>query len=151
MAGVTRAIGAPRMSPFQARILLADDDHDLREALELVLRKRGYDVQAVASGIGLVDRLSGALLDGAESPVDAIITDVRMPGCNGLNVVEGLRANGLDLPIIVISAFGDEDMRARIARMRNVHLMEKPFRDPELAHLLESVLPTRASNAVSDL
>lgn len=130
------------MSPPPARILLADDDQDLREALELVLRRRGYEVQAVASGIGLVDRLASALLDGQKSPVDAIITDVRMPGCNGLNVVEGLRANGLDLPIIVISAFGDEDMRARIAQLPDVHLMEKPFRDPELAQLLESVLPS---------
>jgi CheY-like chemotaxis protein len=125
----------PIRSTIRGHILLADDDFELRVALAAVLQRWGYHVETVSSGIALLDRLSGALLEGASVPADAIVTDVRMPGCNGLSIVEGLRGNGWTVPLVVISAFADDDMRARVARLDNVGLLEKPF-DPEALDLL---------------
>jgi CheY-like chemotaxis protein len=113
------------------RILLAEDDHDVRVALAHLLELAGYDVSPVANGAEMLDVLAASiLLEADASPPDIIITDVRMPGFNGLSIVEGLRANGWTQPVIVISAFGDENMKERISRMDHTAFFAKPF-DPE--------------------
>jgi DNA-binding response OmpR family regulator len=117
----------PLARSVRNRILLAEDDAELRATLVAVLDRAGFAVDGVSSGIGLVSRIADALLYGNKAPADAIVTDVRMPGCNGLSVAEGLRANGWTTPIVVISAFGDDDMRGRVARMSRAWLLEKPF------------------------
>jgi CheY-like chemotaxis protein len=110
------------------RVLLAEDDHDIREALVAVLESDGCEVHAAKSGSELLERLGGWLLEeDPEPPADIIITDVRMPGFNGLSVVDGLRAYGWPLPVIIISAFADEEMRAKVAGIQSAVLMEKPL------------------------
>ena len=110
------------------RVLLAEDDQDIREALVAVLEAEGCDVLAVVNGSELLERLGNWLLEEAsEPPADVIITDVRMPGFNGLSIIDGLRAYGWPLPVIVISAFADDEMRTKIADIRSAALMEKPL------------------------
>jgi CheY-like chemotaxis protein len=110
------------------RVLLAEDDHDIREALVAVLESDGCEVHAARSGSELLERLGGWLLEeDPEPPADIIITDVRMPGFDGLSIVDGLRAYGWPLPVIIISAFADDEMRAKVAGIRSAALMEKPL------------------------
>lgn len=125
--------GAPR----RPRILLAEDDHDVRVAITQLLELGGYEVMAVANGAEMLDVLAASiLLEADASPPDIIITDVRMPGFNGLSIIEGLRANGWTQPVIVISAFGDENMRDRIGRMENTAFFPKPFEPEQLERAL---------------
>ena len=119
------------------RVLLAEDDFDVRLGIARLLDVYGYEVRAVASGTELLDMLATWILDGrGEAPADVIITDVRMPGFDGLHIVEGLRDNGWLAPIVVISAFGDDALRERLKRLRDVRFLAKPFDPGTLAHLL---------------
>jgi CheY-like chemotaxis protein len=124
-----QAESAQDKATARGRILLAEDDHDLRRVLEELLALAGYEVHAVATGTELLERLA-ACLSHHERPPDVMITDIRMPGSNGLSIVDGLLAGGWTRPILVISAFGDDETTARIARL-GVEFMPKPI-DPEL-------------------
>lgn len=115
------------------RVLVAEDDDDIRDTVRDLLEVEGYEVECVASGGDLLAYLSSWILDeptAKGAPADVIVTDVRMPGFNGLNIVEGLRANGFRQPIVVMTAFCDDAMRARVSGMGAATLLEKPF-DPE--------------------
>jgi DNA-binding response OmpR family regulator len=125
----SRLRGRVRPRP-RLRILLAEDDYELRGALHALLETDGYDVHTVPHGAAMLDFLASWILyQDREPPVDLIITDVRMPGFNGLSILEGLRANGWTTPVIVISAFGDESMRARVQKLGSAAYFPKPF-DP---------------------
>ena len=115
------------------RVLLAEDDHDVRIGLTRLLQFSGYEVRAVSNGADLLDVLTSWILsDQVDPPADIIVTDVRMPGFNGLNLVEGLRESGWKQPIIIISAFGDDLLLERVRRLgQDVEFMPKPF-DPAL-------------------
>jgi CheY-like chemotaxis protein len=132
------------------RVLVADDDDDIRTAVQELLEDEGYAVQCVSTGAELLAYLSSWLLDEPAprgSPADIIVTDVRMPGFNGLNIVEGLRANGFRQPIVIMTAFSDDAMRARVLNMGAAALVDKPF-DPEtLGHVLKSLVQRQAANA----
>lgn len=117
---------APRMK----RVLLAEDDDDVRDALARLLRLAGYEVRCVSSGMQMIEICGAWTLDEEEPPCDFIVTDVRMPGFNGLEVVEGLRKSGWRQPVVVISAFGDAEMQRRVRRLEPAQLFAKPF-DPD--------------------
>jgi CheY-like chemotaxis protein len=126
--------------PRSARILLAEDDEEIRRALASLLSFDGYQVLAVDNGGELMDCLSGWILgDTDEAPADVIITDIRMPGFNGLSIVEGLRARGWTLPVIVISAFGDREIRERVERLGGAVFFAKPFEPLDLERAVEDL------------
>ena len=125
--------------PKRLRILVADDDDDVRCSLVLLLEAYGHEVIAVPSGASLLTLLTPWLLEeDADPPADVLVTDVRMPGVNGIEIVEGLRANGWVRPIVVISAFADAEMQEQLTRVGGVTLLPKPFE----ADLLEAALTT---------
>lgn len=108
-----------------ARVLLAEDDAALRRLLADKLRKDGYVVEEAESGLELLTRLG--IQRGA---FDLVISDIRMPGVSGLEVLEGLR-NGYEpgswaIPVILITAFGDPETHAEAARLGAV-IFDKPF------------------------
>ena len=114
--------------PAPTRVLLAEDDHDIREALVGVLESDGCEVHAVNDGSELLEYLGSWLAEQTDdAPADVIVTDVRMPGFNGLSIVDGLRAYGWPLPVIIISAFGDHELRAKVDRIESAMFLEKPL------------------------
>ncbi|HEY4220019.1 MAG TPA: response regulator [Myxococcota bacterium] len=121
-------------------ILLAEDDIDVQAALIEFLELSGYDVLAVSNGSDMLDALATTAA-ASERDVDLIITDVRMPGFNGLSIAEELRADGWKQPIIIISAFGDDVIRERVRRMDDIEFFSKPL-DPQR---LERALAIRLS------
>ena len=109
-------------------ILLAEDDRELRRLLATELRKEGYTVEEAGSGFDLLDLLGEFAL--RNKAFDLIVTDIRMPGLTGLSVVEGLR-NGITpgtsgTPVILITAFGDEETHAEAKRLGTI-IFDKPF------------------------
>lgn len=132
------------------RILLAEDDPAIREALGALLRLDGHDVEHAESGAELLEALSTWILSEAESsPVDLIITDVRMPGVCGLHLVEGLRANGWRKPLVVMSAFGDPETRERVKRLGNAEFLPKPFDLNDLQAAIDRLIPEPGASGAS--
>jgi DNA-binding response OmpR family regulator len=110
-----------------AHVLLAEDDLELRSMLASALRSDGYDVTEVADGGRLLVEIGSAYLDGVPTDAfDLLISDVRMPVCGGLSILEGLRQARWDTPAIVMSAFGDSATRDR-ARALGAAYFDKPF------------------------
>lgn len=117
------------------RVLLAEDDDEVRELLAQVLRINGYEVIEVTGGLELYNRLGECLFEGAVAP-DVIVSDLRMPDFSGLEVLHSVRAAELDIPFILMTAYGDAPKRAAAIRDGALVVLDKPF---ELEELLDAV------------
>jgi len=111
----------------QRRILLAEDNVEMLRLLAGALAKDGYDIIEARTGAELLDHLVDHLLDGDRSPVDLIISDLRMPGFTGLEILAGLRDDDPATPFILITAFGGEEVREEALRAGAAAVFDKPF------------------------
>jgi CheY-like chemotaxis protein len=117
-------------------VLLAEDDHELRWLIAHSLRGDGFEVLEVGDGLALLDRVGSSLLDTLElDAIDLIVTDVRMPGWSGLEVLAGLNSAGCHTPVVLITAFGDHEVHAAGKRLGAAAVLDKPFDLNELASL----------------
>jgi DNA-binding response OmpR family regulator len=107
----------------KSHILIAEDDEPLGELLASVITLDGHEVTVVPTADEMQRELRDE--DGAHE-FDVIITDIRMPGSSGLDVVESIRATGCAKPIIVMTAFPDDSVRIRAASLGTM-LLAKPF------------------------
>ena len=125
-----------------ARIMLAEDDPDMRKVLAMALRREGYEVVEATDGNHLRTYL-GALLYNKHraDPVDLIVTDVRMPGPSGMEMLEWLRGVVWSIPVIVITAFGDPVLHAEARRLGALAVLDKPFDVNELLALVRHNAP----------
>jgi DNA-binding response OmpR family regulator len=134
--GILRA--APLHSP--PRILLAEDDRDMRQLLAAALRQDGYEVIEAESGGKLLVALAHQFLHtGHPDLVDLVVSDVRMPVCSGTQVLEQMRAARWRTPVILMTAFGDAALRNR-AKSLGAALFDKPFDVDELCKACRDLL-----------
>ena len=116
------------------RILIAEDDDDMRSLVAHTMRRDGYEVRAVSDG----GQLLGQLAFGGE--VDLIISDVRMPIYSGATILGSVRSALSTLPVILMTAFTDGATRA-IAEELGAVLLDKPFAIDDLRTAVKSLLP----------
>lgn len=110
------------------RLLLADDDGELRSLLARILRKDGYDVVEAADGAATFLLLNESrLFGGAGRPPDAIITDVRMPGFDGLQLLARIHAVSPATPVILMSGFPDHELLRTARELGACAVIGKPF------------------------
>ncbi len=117
------------------RILLAEDDAEMRALVSGDLRRAGYSVVECADGAALLRRLQSASRTEGLG-VDLVIADVRMPELTGLEVLERLRGADPFTPYIVVTAFGSAETRRVARRLGAIAVLDKPF---EIADLLRLV------------
>jgi FixJ family two-component response regulator len=110
-------------------VAIVDDDDLMRSALEGLLKAAGLPAQAFASAEEFLN-------SGRQRQAGCLITDIRMPGMSGLELQARLNAERCRIPIVFITAHGDEKMRMQALRAGAVEFMAKPFDDEAL---LESV------------
>ena len=122
------------------RILVVDDDVEMRALLEDVLIDEGYAVEGVADGAEALIRLR------TES-FAAILLDKNMPGLSGLDLLPGLRTICPETPVIFITAFGDVNAYMNAMEKGAFEFLFKPFRMEELLRVLRRAL--RPGKAVS--
>ena len=137
--------GSTSAAPRLTHVLLAEDDEELRRFLSEVLQKKGYRVTEAQSGDDLLDRLWER--SRREGKFDLIVSDVRMPGFTGLEVLDGLRdecdPSIGDTPVIFITAFGDSEVHAEADRLGAI-VFDKPFDVDELCAYAAEVLNRKA-------
>jgi DNA-binding response OmpR family regulator len=104
--------------------MVAEDDEAMRRLLTRVLSRENYRVTALADG---ADLLKTVLAAPVEDRPSLIISDVRMPGISGLDLLAGLRAAELHVPVVLISAFCDEHTLGRAAKLGAACVLSKPF------------------------
>lgn len=100
------------------RVLVAEDDDAMREVITEALIAKGYHVIEATNGPELRDWLRRSQQEqGFEPPPDLIISDVRMPGLSGLEVLSWLRQRDWSTPVILITAFGDPEAHHEAERL----------------------------------
>jgi len=133
-------------------ILLAEDDKEMRALLALTLRRAGYRVTECHDGVGLLTHLAPFLLPNGigDQDVCLIISDIRMPGFTGMEVLEGVPKNEGFPPMILITAFGDEKTHALAKEFGAAAMFDKPFdMDDLLAKVHEHLQANERSGALS--
>lgn len=121
--------------------MLAEDDPEMRRVVADALRKAGHEVIEASDGATLNLQLARASTEARvpEIALDLVVTDVRMPGGNGLDIVETLREAECRTPVIVMTAFGDHETRRRAERL-GATLLDKPFRVEALLSAVRKLL-----------
>jgi CheY-like chemotaxis protein len=119
------------------RLLLAEDDRDLRELLCAVLESEGCSVVAVANGREAIDQLR------VGNRFDAAIFDVRMPVMTGLDALREARRLGVVVPILLVTSFGDQELHERAIALGAARVMDKPLAPEELREAVREL--TRAA------
>lgn len=123
------------------RVLLAEDDDDVRDAIATSLRQEGHEVVEVASGDSVKSYIEQCVVSDAVCPrVHVLVTDLRMPGMNGLSLLSYIQQLGWDLPTIVITAFGDEETRELAQRFGAHAILDKPIEPDELGRAVRGAL-----------
>jgi DNA-binding NtrC family response regulator len=126
---------------LRRRVVLAEDDDELRWAMEDFLVAEGYDVVAVPDGRALLEHLGAAmLLERRDDPPDVIISDVRMPGLTGMQLLEKVRERGWTTPVVLISAFGDDVSRNRADSLGAAAFLDKPIDVSRLQQVIDAAL-----------
>lgn len=126
-----------------ALIAVAEDDDDFRELIVELLRGEGHQVVELEDGFELLDYVDFAKRREIASGVpDLVITDLRMPGANGLDVAGWGRLVGMTCPILVLTAFPGQDVTQRASYVGGVKVLSKPI---EANAFLEAVRTTLAS------
>lgn len=115
--------------PNDVVVHVIDDDEAVRELLEFLLRSAKIHVQAHKSAVAFLAALP-TLNPGC------IVTDVRMPDVNGIDLLQRLRELGIGVPVIVVTGHGDVPLAVQAMKMGAVDFLEKPFDDD---HLIASV------------
>lgn len=108
------------------RVLIAEDDELMLRTLEMRLKKDGHEVIISRDG-------RDALLRIADSTPDLVISDIMMPFSSGLEIVAALRAQGNNIPIIILSGMGQEDVVLEAFQLGADDFITKPFSPSELS------------------
>jgi CheY-like chemotaxis protein len=118
---------APHASGGRRQVLVAEDDPSLRRLIVTVLRDAGYDVVEAADGPELLERIEALAKRQVPSDAFVVVSDVKMPGLTGLDVLAILRCASARTPVVLITAFGDAETHAEARELGAVRVLDKPF------------------------
>lgn len=121
---------------LRGRILVIDDEESLRHAIGKSLVRAGFDAIEAATGRAGVDRF-------AEGAVDAVLTDMRLPDIDGLDLVAIFTQMAPEIPVIVMTGYGSMDAALEAMRRGARDFVQKPFRVEDVIRLLERGLHER--------
>lgn len=119
------------------RILIADDDQRVLLVLQATLErmKNGFQIEVAGDGRQALEKVEA-------QPFDLVITDVRMPGIDGVELVEAIRALKLDTAVIWITAYGCHNLQAECSRLDVYCCLDKPLRIGEIRQAARAALDT---------
>ena len=122
----------------QRHILVAEDEPNLLLSLKFILAASGYRVTLTTNGRAAYNVVENSLLD--HSGVDLLITDIAMPEMDGEELVSLLHKKSIDVPVLVITGYGDRDLVIRLMRLGCRDFLDKPFQPADLEERVEMLL-----------
>ena len=131
------------MDNGQNRILVADDEPNLRRILTAILTRDGYQVTQAKDGQDAIEQL--------EQPFDVVITDLNMPRKNGMAVLNTLSKNNPTTPVIMITAFGSVDNAVAAVKAGAFDYIEKPFEQEQIRQIVKKALIQSRKNQETPL
>jgi type II secretory ATPase GspE/PulE/Tfp pilus assembly ATPase PilB-like protein/CheY-like chemotaxis protein len=127
------------------KVLLVDDEDQLRKVMRDLLERDGYDVEEARDGVEALDQVD------RHAP-DIIVLDLNLPGLDGYGVLSHLRSRPAtaEIPVVVLTARGDEENEVRVFEMGADDFLSKPFRARALSARLQAVMTRRRGAARRD-
>jgi CheY-like chemotaxis protein len=123
-------------------VVVAEDDGEFRRLLAEVLWREGYRVIEASDGYDLMHQIVIHIVSNERhDPLDLVVSDVRMPGSSGLDVLSCARTAGYSVPFILITAFGDGEIHSRARSLDAAAVLDKPFDVPDLVELVRVLAP----------
>ncbi|HVZ85877.1 MAG TPA: sigma-54 dependent transcriptional regulator [Polyangia bacterium] len=120
------------------RVLVADDELNMRRVLEAILRREGYDVVTAANGL---EALGGMETKGG---VQTVITDLKMPGLDGMGLLKRLSSDYPDVPVVMITAHGSVESAVEAVKLGAFDYLEKPFEQEQIRQVVAKAINTYA-------
>jgi type IV pilus assembly protein PilB len=129
-------------APARGKVLLVEDEEQLRRVMKDLLEREGYQIVEAADGVSALEQVD------RHAP-DLILLDLNLPGLDGYEVLSQLRSRPItaEVPVIVLTAKGDEDNEVRVLRLGADDFLTKPFRARALAARLEAAISRRRAVA----
>src|SRR3954453_21191332 len=126
--------------PNEAVVHVVDDDLAVRRSLSFLLASDGLPVRLHESASAFLER-------GGELAAGCIVTDVRMPGIDGIEFLRRLKAHGITLPVIVMTGHADVPLAVEAMKQGTVDFIEKPFDDDLFLAAVRSALARQGRHA----
>jgi two-component system response regulator HydG len=120
----------------KGRVLIVDDAVEMANAIAEYLQRNGFDADGVDNGESALERFKAA-------PADVVLTDLRMKGMDGLDVLASIRAIDADVPVVIMTAFGAVESAVEAIQRGAYHYVTKPFKLDVVRVLLERAIAER--------
>jgi two-component system response regulator FixJ len=124
-------------------VYVIDDDQAMRESLDFLLVSAGFDVTVFESAIGFLDRLPSL-------EFGCVVSDVRMPGMDGIDLLKRLKTGRSALPVLIMTGHGDVPLAVEAMKLGAADFLEKPFEDDRLIGMIEASLKDAELGARSE-
>jgi two-component system response regulator FixJ len=132
--------------PDKGKAYVIDDDEAMRDSLNFLLDAAGFKVTLFETALSFLEALPG--LD-----FGCVVSDVRMPGLDGLELLKRMKAGNSTFPIVIMTGHGDVPLAVEAMKLGAVDFLEKPFEDDRLIGMVEAAIrqaePTAKSEAVT--
>ncbi len=115
------------------RVMIIEDDEEMRSLLKDLFEEEGFETDSVSNGVNALEKLS-------EDHFDLVITDIRMPGLTGLEILPTIRKLNPETPIIVMTAYGSDDVRRRSLERGATIYLEKPIHLSKLRTVIHEMV-----------
>lgn len=120
-----------------ATVLVVDDEKNYLVVLEDLLQDAGYDVATASSGVQAVEILQN-------TPVDTVLSDIKMPGMSGIELLNAIKAIDADLPVILMTAFAEVDQAVSAMKNGALDHIQKPFDNTDIRRAVERGVERRS-------
>jgi two-component system response regulator FixJ len=119
--------------PSNGKVYVIDDDEAMRDSLNFLLASTGFDVVLFESAQIFLDALPGLAFG-------CVLSDVRMPGIDGIELLKRMKARNSPLPIVIMTGHGDIPLAVEAMKLGAVDFLEKPFDDDRLVAMIETAI-----------
>lgn len=135
-------LGTPpiAVAPRKPRVLLVEDDPDMRRLVSFMLEKDGCEVIQAGSGVGLFAGIQCTIWSEPSDAYDVIVSDIQMPDITALEVLSGLPERSRGIPIVLMTAYGSPELRTRARALGAVAFLDKPFEWDTLRMAVQNAL-----------
>ena len=129
-------------SPGKGRVLVVDDEENVRKLIRMSLTKAGYDVEEAENG-----EEAEKIIQARDNPlmVDVILCDIRMPKVNGIEAIAFFQKQFPSVPIVVITGFPDTEMAVNLLKQGVMDYVPKPIDGSKLLDIVSKAMAKRAS------